>query len=390
MTPTAADPANKNIKTVLRWPVVGVALVVGLVGILALAGVLFRLATGVVPSAQDVDLPDPQNRLRLPQDFGDHPEFLIEWRRVAGWLRDEVGRKFAFVIDFYRNDMPPRASLFRRQLHKANNRYCAELLLIDAHAGHAQHVTKFGTLQSDKPDDRGVIAFRLDDWSMTVGGLQMELDAAGDGNLLKLGLRPEKKPVLRGTGGYHWRGEDGVPTYFLGYSRLSAEGNFVADGKGGTVRGSAFLEHEFTSYRAGRETSGFDRLTIVLDNFHEMTLIRVRRADGGTSPDSPLSLVLPDGDVRELTQDEYQLQEQGHWKSPDGKATYPIAWKLVIPQYQAELELAAPVAELEFVRRGGVERTWTGPLDVEGHWGDWRVRGEAMAELSGYAKPGIF
>lgn len=365
------------------WPLFAAALLSGLLFVLVVGGFFFRVVNGAKGERDEVALPDPTQRLRLPRDLAEHPGFLYESRRIAGWLKNRAGQKFAFSMRLYRDQRRVRDRWWWRRTQSPPGR--VELLIADYATEQNAWLERDCNQPSVVARDDGRLVLGADDWRVTLGGVEMAIVATGDNAAMTLNAVPEKKPVLYGSGGYHWRGADGAPSYFLGYPRLALDGQFVRNGVRIEVTGSGFLDHEFTSYRLPATTAGVDRLTLQLDNQHELTLLRLRRRDGSISADSPLSLVLPDGDVIELDARHFELTPTRHWRSEDSRGNYPIAWRLAIPQYQAELELSAPVPESEQRRRLGRDAIWLGPLTATGQWGGWKVRGHGFADLTGYA-----
>jgi predicted secreted hydrolase len=383
MTTPEDKRSPASVRRVLRWPLIGLGMVVALVLVLVLAGVLFRVTAGQVSPEKEINLPDPNNRLKTPRDFAGHPAHLIEWRRVGGWLKDQSGRPIAFSLDVLRNDLPAWSQILRRSPLQSRRKFFMSLMIADETFGKVLTQEKSGEIEPP-PAEAQRVDLVLADWRMSIAPLEVSLAVKADTYRLALRGMPEKKAVLYGVGGYHWRSTDGAPTYFLGFPRLAFEGDYSRGEGLVSVRGTGYLAHEFTSYELPPQTIGWDRLTLVLDNLHELTVIRLRRADGGVNPDSPLALVLPDGDVVAAAAGSYELKPTQFWQSEKTGANYPIAWSLRMPQYRADLEITAPIAEMEIVRRAGQDIGWLGPLAVEGQWGEWKIRGQGFGELTGY------
>ena len=87
-----------------------------------------------------------------------------------------------------------------------------------------------------------------------------------------------------------------------------------------------------------------------------------------------------------LRASQFQLEPLARWRSPASGATYPIAWRVRIPEAGLELKVAALVddQELRTARSTGVTY-WEGAIDVSGTRAGRPVTGRGYLEMTGYA-----
>ncbi len=92
---------------------------------------------------------------------------------------------------------------------------------------------------------------------------------------------------------------------------------------------SAWFDHQwgdFISVGGG----GWDWFAVNLDDGTDLTLSLVRDADG-TYPLVYGTVVAPDGTVRHLDRDAFEVEVTDRWTSPATGADYPAGWTIRIP-----------------------------------------------------------
>lgn len=71
------------------------------------------------------------------------------------------------------------------------------------------------------------------------------------------------------------------------------------------------------------------------------------------------------------------------WTSPKSKATYPLAWKIKIPEKNIKLKITTKIDNQEMLF--GSINYWEGPLSVQGNFNGEKVTGVGFMELVGYS-----
>jgi predicted secreted hydrolase len=223
-------------------------------------------------------------------------------------------------------------------------------------------------------------------WSLVLDGEAFVLAARDDRRGLRYDLRavPAKPLVLHGDGGFSPKTAEGTAgSLYASATRLAVTGTVWREGAPVRVRGQAWLDREiFTSTRAADQT-GWDWLSLQLDDGRDLMLYRLRGADGET--DFALgTLVAPDGTSVTLAADAWTWAPGRTWTSSRTGADYPVAWRLRVPSAGLDLVLEAVMDAQENVSgRSGVHY-WEGAVRARTPGGGDAGRG--FVELTGYGE----
>ena len=173
-------------------------------------------------------------------------------------------------------------------------------------------------------------------------------------------------------------------SYYYSRTAMTAAGTLDLDGRSLAVEGSAWFDHQwgdFISVGGG----GWDWFAVNLDDGTDLTLSLVRDTNG-TYPLVYGTVVAPDGTVRHLDRDAFEVEVTGRWTSPATGADYPAAWAIRIPGDDLVIRLRPTVAAQELDTRAttGVVY-WEGSQVVSATRDGVPIEGEAYVELTGYA-----
>jgi predicted secreted hydrolase len=108
---------------------------------------------------------------------------------------------------------------------------------------------------------------------------------------------------------------------------------------------------------------------------------RLRRADGSATSFSGGTLTDAAGATRRLRAEDVELEIAELWRSPASGATYPIGWRMKVPDEDLELVITPSVRDQEL--RLSV-RYWEGAVAVTGRSATGEIRGLGYLELAGY------
>jgi predicted secreted hydrolase len=116
-------------------------------------------------------------------------------------------------------------------------------------------------------------------------------------------------------------------------------------------------------------------------------LYRLRRADGGVTPQSSGSIVQPDGHVVHLTLRDFTVSIRGnaHWRSPHTGAFYPSLWEVSVPRAGLWVSLTPTVADQELAIGDRALTYWEGAVNVQDVATGGKHLGVGYVELTGYA-----
>ena len=116
-------------------------------------------------------------------------------------------------------------------------------------------------------------------------------------------------------------------------------------------------------------------------------LYQIRTASGEKDPFSSGTAVDPNGEVRHLTADQFELKPVRHWKSQKTGAVYPIGWRIEVPSEQLILESEPSLPDQELITSKSTRVTyWEGAGRYRGSKQGRAISGKGYVELTGYAK----
>jgi predicted secreted hydrolase len=331
----------------------------------------------------------PGYRFEFPRDHFDHPDFQTEWWYYTGNLKSANGHRYGFELTFFRQAVsrgPTQAATW-----DVKDIYLTHLALSDLDGQkfyHSERTNRAG------PGIAGVSApsARIwnGNWQIQWEGADQKLQAIDNQFQLHLTLHPEKPPVIHGENGVSQKSEGaGHASYYFSLTRLAASGQLELNGETFKVSGLAWMDHEFFTHQLESSQIGWDWLSLQLEDNTELMLFRIRRKDGSLDPFSAGTYVDAQGKSTHLRANDFILQPLGEsWTSPVTHATYPIAWKIVIPKLEIELEAHTSLAAQEFPGKTKVAPSyWEGAIQLGGHHGKSPLGGVGYLEMTGYDRP---
>ena len=210
----------------------------------------------------------------------------------------------------------------------------------------------------------------------------MRIVAAEESVTLDVVVDRLKPLVYQGERGLSQKGpEPGNASIYYSATRLEAKGSVTVDGVETPVRGTAWLDREWSTSALSEGQEGWDWFAIQLEDGRELMLYRLRREDGRTDPFNSGVLVAPDGSSRRLGPDEVVYRPGRSWRSPESGASYPVEWELIIAPLEMELtiEPMLDASELDVS-----VRYWEGAIRVSGSDASGPVAGKGFLEMTGY------
>jgi predicted secreted hydrolase len=352
-------------------------------------GATLRLAPAPPPAFARALAPRP---FALPQDHGPHADYQTEWWYYTGQLAAADTRRFGFQLTFFRRGLAPgepagAATLATHQV------YFAHFALTDVAADRHVFFERFARGAGGLAGATGApYTVWLEDWrvqALDADGARVRLAASDGGHALDLVLASRKPLVAHGDRGLSAKsGEPGNASYYVGYTRLAAEGRLTLGDPAGTagaplaVRGEAWFDHEWSTSALGAGARGWDWFSLQLSDGRELMCFQIRRDDGGRDPASSGTLVDPQGGTRRLGRDDVQIDVLDHWTSPQTGARYPARWRLRVPALALDVRVEPWIPGQEM-------RTsflyWEGAVRLQGTSAGGPVTGQGYVELTGYA-----
>ena len=344
-----------------------------------LAAFVTLLAFAWATLAADYAPVRPGLKLAFPADFGAHPEHRIEWWYATGHLETPKG-PMGFQVTFFR---------LRNKAADANPSRFSPTQLLFAHAAladpahgklrHDQRIARaFPALAEARPGDTDVF---IDDWSFKRVDGRYLARIPGEGFTLDLVLVPTQPVLLQGDGGYSRKGP--LPSQASGYysePNLAVTGTVKVGGQAIEAKGSAWLDHEWSSEILAENAVGWDWVGLNLEGGGALMAFRLRDKAGATVWASGTKR--SDGKLRVFANDEVRFTPRRTWRSPRTGATWPVEMDFEVA---GERWSVAPLMDDQEMDARGSTGTlyWEGAVTATGPNG---AKGRGYLELTGYSE----
>ena len=317
--------------------------------------------------------PGPGERLSFPEDYGPHPQHRIEWWYLTANLKTEDGQPLGLQWTQFRQAIEPRPE--DAEPPDANN-WPLEAAWM-AHAAVSFDTRHYFAEKLARGDvgHAGAraepIAVWLDDWQLEAEPAHgsWRLQVAADGWSYDLTLRVTGKPVAHGDQGFSAKSADGEGSMYFSLVDLQIDGRVTLDDQTLDVSGKGWFDREWSSQFLKSGQQGWDWFALHLDSGDKLMAFQLREEDGGfragtwiPADGEPIALGAGQLNLKPLTQDE----------------GYPRAWRLEVPDFGLNLEVAAPAGDY---RNTGLYPYWESPVSVSGSHG-----GVGYMELTGYGE----
>ncbi|MEE9259452.1 MAG: lipocalin-like domain-containing protein [Nitrospinaceae bacterium] len=360
-----------------------------IIGLAVIAGGLFLGSGAADPRSAPFRQALPDYSYRFPRDFFSHDDFRIEWWYYTGNLVGPGGRPFGYQLTFFRVALEDPGKNSNPSRWKVDQVYFAHMTVSDL-AGGKFHF--FERINRKGLDNAGAASDRLhvwnEDWTLTAEENAHRLSAVDGGTGLDLHLVPVKELVTHGMDGISRKGSgEGNASHYFSYTRMRTSGKVFLNGETFEVRGTSWMDHEFSSNPLNGDLVGWDWFSLKLDNHTEVMIYRLRRKDGSIDPFSSGTLVLADDSSRHLGREEFSVADTGSWTSRRSNATYPAGWVVSLPGHDTRLTVTPDLDDQELYHLRSISSSyWEGSVSVEGTFKGVSVKGKGYVELVGYQK----
>lgn len=323
----------------------------------------------------------------FPTDFGPHPDYQTEWWYYTGNLEAQAGSRFGYQLTIFRRALLPAEERSERESPWATDQvYMAHFALsdIDSREHHAferfaRGAAGLAGAQSDP------FQVWLEDWQvLQVAEDRYRLTAQQDRIILVLLLEDVKGPILHGDQGYSQKGpQDGNASYYFSQTRLKTSGSLQTANGSFKVSGLSWMDHEFSTSALSPGQIGWDWFSLQLDDGSEIMVYQIRRVDGSIDPFSSGTWISSNGEEVHLEGDQFSINVEDTWHSPNTGADYPAEWRLDIPSLDLSLNITPYMADQEM---NVSFNYWEGAVGVNGTSRGSPVSGSGYVEMTGYAE----
>lgn len=221
------------------------------------------------------------------------------------------------------------------------------------------------------------------------GNYHLKLENPSNEIVCKLDFIPLTEPVRHG--------DDGVVSgirkeemfyYFIPKCEVSGEiqiGNTVYE-----VEGNGWYDHEFS--RPADETSTFEFkhemdwnwIALQLNNGYQLSGYDLfDNTKNGEHAGGNIIIVDPDG--KRTSAEHYSFLPEKYWTSARTFISYPVSWKIEIPQLNIYLSITADFPEQEFITILSAPAFWEGSVSATGKFKETEVSGNGYIERNGFS-----
>jgi len=322
--------------------------------------------------------------LQFPRDLGSHPDFSIEWWYLTGHLQSVASaREFGFQLTFFRSRIAATQGM--------SSNFAAKQLLF-AHAAvtdvagqtllHDQRIARAGFEVAQASQNDTAISLR--DWSLIRDATQYRAIALGSNFRFDLAVKETQPLLLQGNRGWSRKGPDAKQaSYYYSLPQLQVTGTLDLAGQPLTVRGSAWLDHEWSQALLPAQAVGWDWIGMNLFDGSALTAFQMRDHAGkalwaGGSFRSPAMGAA----ARVFDHADVVFEPLRYWTSPLTQARYPVQWMVRTSGSSYRVKAVIDKQELDSRASTGAVY-WEGLSELFDHQGNMVGRG--YLEMTGYA-----
>lgn len=315
----------------------------------------------------------PSPTVRLPRDEAPHRAGGGEWWYYTGMLSDAKGRGFGVeVVVFQIPEIPYLLNLARARI--------AQFAVLDLATGRFVYdqTREFLPVPVVGPSQPGFeLATELVQISGHDGQDRVRAAMSDAEFLIDLSLTDARGPVLHGGRGYVPFGASGRAFYYS-RPRMAAEGTLQVDGDRLEVTGSLWFDHQWGNDLTNPWLA-WDWFSIRLDNGTDLMLYIFPDTTG---PVLLGSYMPAEGATVGLSRENVAITPTSYWTSAHTGVTYPVAWRIEVPDHGLDLSLAALIDNQELDAHASTMNVyWEGLCEVAGLDGDRPAEGIAYVEM---------
>lgn len=316
--------------------------------------------------------------IKFPRDEQAH-NHVIEWWYFNGHLRDAKGRKYAFMNCLFKADTKKVKIPFISRLPIKIVYFYHTLLSDLKDKKFMPTVDEISIVSRDSFTKQ--LLFINHTTPIVINSYTNRI--LEETALFEYHLKDEhsdllmtatKKPLLEGGKGYidvHSK-----QSYYYSLTNLKTEGKIKINGKWVHVTGKSWMDHQWANTKYSLEK--WTWFSIQLDDDRELVCYEY---DDGEVKTRLADICHANGKTEHFNK--LQLTPLGPtWTSPKTKATYPLDWRLQIPEKKVDLVIKPVIKAQEMIF--GTINYWEGPTTVTGLFAGKKVKGQGFMELVGY------
>ncbi len=274
--------------------------------------------------------------ITLPEDFGSHPDYRLEWWYVTANLQTAEGEPVGVQWTLFRQATKPGAAIEGGWSSHEFWMGHAALTTADSHFA-AEKLARGGTGQAGataSPFDTWI-----DDWrfSRSAKNKGFKLKSRGENFSYDLVLTETGPPVKHGENGYSVKSDKGQASYYFSHPFLEVSGTVEINGEATAVTGEAWLDREWSSQPLAADQSGWDWFSLKLTSGERLMLFGLRGNDNNIYQSG--SWVTKQGRLAPLKADDIELTPLGYTDVAGRKV--PTRWSVTVRSRELTLVVEA-------------------------------------------------
>ena len=233
---------------------------------------------GLGTDAEGFSVPQAGKRFDFPRDHGAHADYRIEWWYVTANLTGPDGADYGLQWTLFRSALAPG---------DAEDWESPQIWF-----GHAA-VTSASTHLAAERFARGGIgqagvtaapfAAWIDDWRMEGDSFdRLRLSASGTGFAYDIAMHAQGPLVFHGDRGYSVKSAKGQASYYYSQPFFAVEGTLLLPQGEVPVRGTAWLDREWSSQPLAQDQAGWDWFSLSFDSGAKLMGFSLRDTAGGS------------------------------------------------------------------------------------------------------------
>ena len=372
-----------NGKRIWKWAYV--SLVLMLVGPVVTVGpAVAQGYGGLGTQAHGFDVPSRATSMQFPKDHGSHPGFRIEWWYLTANLQSDDGTNYGIQWTLFRSALQPPSAT---PLERTSNWSAQQLWM-----GHAAVTTPTAHYVSETRA-RGVLGLAgvqstpfkawINDWQLTARSPEektinhLGVSASGERFSYQLDLTATGPLIFHGDKGYSVKSATGQASHYYSQPHYQVSGQLNLPDGPINVSGSAWLDREWSSQPLAGDQSGWDWVSVNLDDGSKLMGFRLRGGGGGDSGGdvyTSATWISPTGETIAYPNGKLKMAEISRSKVA-GKSL-PTSWRVQLADQNIDLEIEA-------LNKNAWMSTsfpyWEGPVVLRGSHS-----GRGYLEMTGY------
>ena len=245
---------------------------------------------GLGTDAEGFAVPEPGKRFVFPQDHGAHPDYRIEWWYLTANLTGPDGADYGLQWTLFRSALAPGEA----EGWESPQVWFGHAAVTSSTAHFAtERFARGGTGQAGVTAEPFVAW--IDDWQMAGDSFDhLRVTATGKDFAYDIAMRAKGPLVLHGDRGYSVKSAKGQASYYYSQPRFAVEGTITLPNGEIPVRGSAWLDREWSSQPLAQDQAGWDWFSLSFDSGEKLMGFSLRDTAAATLLRPPgLRLMVP-------------------------------------------------------------------------------------------------